>query len=198
MALFIVLISTVVLVAFFHMIAPDHWIPLLIISKTRKYTAKTKYVTAVLLGLGHSGSSVLVAIAVLFVGIEILKSSIHILTDISILLMFVIAAYFIINGLREANESSDDIMAKSALAVSAFPDLAFLPIFIAAFGTGTDHLTYIVLVFIAVTTVTLTAVVWVTSNIPGTDKLKQIPGRYTDYLIGLILIVTGIIIYAGI
>ena len=197
MSLFLILTSTVILVAFFHMIAPDHWIPLLIISKTRNYTARTKYSTAVLLGIGHSGSSVLIAVAVLFVGAEILKISVHLLTYISIILMFIIAAYFIINGVRESRENSGGLMAKSALAVSIFPDLAFLPIFIAAFGMSAGGITYIILVFIAVTTGTLTAVVFVTSNIPGTDRLKQLPGPYTDYLIGLILIITGIIIYLG-
>jgi predicted permease len=196
-SLFLVLFFTAILVALFHMIAPDHWVPLLIISKTRNYTWKSKYATAVLLGLGHSGSSFLVAFLVLFVGVVVLKSSVHILTDISILLMFVIASYFIINGVREANENSDDLMSRSALAVSAFPDLAFLPIFIAASSLGKTDTAYITAVFIAITTLTLTAVVWLTSNLPGTDRLKNMPGRYTDYLIGLILVVTGVVIYLG-
>jgi putative Mn2+ efflux pump MntP len=196
-SLFLVLVSTAILVALFHMIAPDHWVPLLIISKTRNYTWKSKYATAVLLGLGHSGSSFLVAVLALFVGVVVLKSSVNILTDISILLMFIIAAYFIINGLREARESNDELMSRSALAVSAFPDLAFLPIFIAASGLGRTDTEYITAIFIAVTTLTLTAVVWLTSSLPGTDRLKNMPGRYTDYLIGLILVVTGVLIYLG-
>ncbi len=197
MSLFLLLLSTAILVALFHMIAPDHWVPLLIIAKTRNYTWKNKYLTAFLLGLGHSGSSVLVAVLVLFVGVVVLKSSVHLLTDISILLMFIIAAYFIINGVREANENSDELMSRSALAVSAFPDLAFLPIFIAVSSLGSIDTAYITATFIAVTTLTLIVVVWLTSNLPGTDRLKNIPGRYTDYLIGLILVVTGVLIYLG-
>lgn len=197
-SIFLVLISTAILVALFHMIAPDHWVPLLIISKTRNYTWKSKYATAAILGLGHSGSSVLVAVLVLFVGVVVLKSSVHFLTEISILLMFIIAVYFIISGLREANESNDELMSRSALAVSAFPDLAFLPIFIASSSLGGTDTAYITTIFIAVTTLTLIGVVWLTTNIPGTDRLKNMPGRYTDYLIGLILVVTGIVIYLGI
>ncbi|WP_393971489.1 hypothetical protein OXIME_000047 [Oxyplasma meridianum] len=197
MPLFAVLISTAILVAIFHMIAPDHWVPLLIISKTRNYSRKSKYGIAVLLGLGHSGSSVLVAFLVLLVGIMVLKSSVHLLTDISILLMFIIAAYFILNGLREANESNDELMSRSALAVSAFPDLAYLPIFIASFRLGSVDTAYITTTFIAVTTLTLAAVVWLTSNLPGTKRLKNMPGRFTDYLIGLILVITGVVVYLG-
>jgi hypothetical protein len=196
-SLFDLLLSTAALIALFHMIAPDHWVPLLIISKARNYTRQTKYIWAFILGLGHSGSSVIVALAVLYVGLEVLKSSIVLLTDVAIILMFAISVYFFVNGLREAGEDTEKLMEKSALAISAFPDLAFLPILVASSTLGLEKSIPITLTFISVTVVTLVCVVWLSSNIPWMDRLKNMPGRYTDYLIAIILAVTGVVLYFG-
>lgn len=67
-----VLLLTTLSIAFFHTLTgPDHYLPFVVISKARKWTLrKTMWFTA-LCGLGHVGSSVILGIAGIALGIAV-------------------------------------------------------------------------------------------------------------------------------
>lgn len=61
-------------VAFIHTIAgPDHYIPFIVLSKARKWSMSKTMIWTLLCGLGHVLSSIVLAILIAFLGIEIFK-----------------------------------------------------------------------------------------------------------------------------
>lgn len=69
-----ILILTAVSLGFFHtLFGPDHYLPFIVMSKARKWSLlKTSVITA-LCGLGHIGSSVLLGLLGVFLGITVSK-----------------------------------------------------------------------------------------------------------------------------
>lgn len=70
----LILISTAASVGFFHtLLGPDHYLPFIVMSRARKWSLfKTTWIT-MLCGLGHIGSSVLLGIAGVALGIAVSK-----------------------------------------------------------------------------------------------------------------------------
>jgi nickel/cobalt exporter len=69
-----ILISTAASVGFFHtLLGPDHYLPFIVMSRARKWSLfKTTWIT-LLCGLGHIGSSVLLGIAGVALGMAVSK-----------------------------------------------------------------------------------------------------------------------------
>ena len=195
MELFFFLLGTAIVLGGLHMIAPDHWVPLAVVSGKLNYTRRRTYVTAATLGALHALTSEAVAGIVLVIGIILVHRYLEYVDIASIILLFAVGVYFIVNGVMEMDLQDDLSSApvKSILAISAFPDLALIPIILAGSALPLLEVGLILAVFIIVSSISLTVMSYVsTRGLAG--AMENIPPRYIDYVMGLILFATAIII----
>ena len=92
------LYASILVIAVLHMIAPDHWIPVTVISESRKYSPGKKYGTSAWIGLSHAAASILLALAVVIAG-SVLYSGFSLISGyIGAALLFAAAAYFFLDS----------------------------------------------------------------------------------------------------
>ena len=134
MNIFPVILSAAMVLAVLHMVAPDHWIPLTVVSKKFNYSSSKTYETALLIGILHSAASVALAVVAYYLGELLVSDSLYFLYLSSVILLIIVGIYFIFNGYFEKSENpeSSALSSKSILTVSIFPDFAFIPIMLAA------------------------------------------------------------------
>ncbi len=70
---FLTLTVSTASIAFLHALAPDHWLPFVVIGRARKWSIKRLVFVAFIAGIGHVGSSVLIGFIGLFIGMELSK-----------------------------------------------------------------------------------------------------------------------------
>jgi len=66
-ALFIATFSA----AFFHTMSPDHWLPFVMVGKSQKWPILKTELVALAAGIGHVGTSVIIALVGIFIGTEL-------------------------------------------------------------------------------------------------------------------------------
>jgi len=66
-----ILIVSTIWVAFLHALAPDHWMPFAALARANKLTRVRRLVITFLAGLGHVGSSIVIALVGIFLGKEL-------------------------------------------------------------------------------------------------------------------------------
>lgn len=195
MSLFFLIIGTVLILGSLHMMAPDHWVPLMIVSRKLSYSSRKTYVSAAALGGLHALTSEAVAGIALVVGIYMVKSFLHYLELASIILLVIVGIYFIVNGYMEENPdvsySSSSI--RTIISISAFPDFALIPIMLAGSTLSTFSISEVLVTFVLISAFSL--VVMVYGAVKGFSKaLEKLPPRYVDYIMGTVLFITAAIL----
>lgn len=194
-SLFVVILGTVIALGGLHMIAPDHWVPLMIVSRKLNYSQYRTYLNAAALGGLHAITSEAIAGIALVIGLVLVRNFLNYLEWASILLLLAVGIYFIVNGYAE--KSSEDGYAsssvKSIIAISAFPDFALIPVMLAGSPLPILDIAAMLVVFILISAVSLTIMVMAAAK--GFSKaLEQLPPRYIDYIMGLVLFLTSAIL----
>jgi putative Mn2+ efflux pump MntP len=195
MPLFPLLLTSVIVLATVHMIAPDHWLPITAISSIRKFSNARRSIYGFLLGTVHAITSAALAVAALTFGIFVTKNYLSYLYDAGVILLVVVGLYFISNGLLEKRKPRgvEVISSSSALTVSIFPDFALIPILIAGASLQALEMEIMITVFVLISAFSLSVVVLVTST--GISRaIGNLPPRYMDYVMGTILIITALLI----
>lgn len=195
MSIFLLILSAAIVLAVLHMVAPDHWIPLTVVSKKFNYSSSKTYETALLIGILHSAASVTLAVVAYFIGELLVKNSLHFLYLSSVILLIIVGIYFIVNGYFEDFEDpeSSTISTKSILTVSIFPDFAFIPIMLAASTLPLIQVSAVIMAFILLTCITV-VIMTVGASKGFSRTMEKVPPRYIDYIIGAILFLTATII----
>ena len=107
-----VLYVTAASIGFFHtLLGPDHYIPFIVISKARKWSLwKTNFVT-ILCGIGHVGSSILIGVLGILMGIAVNKLTPIEATrgSIAAWLMIAFGLVYFIWGLRKAIKQKEHV-----------------------------------------------------------------------------------------
>ena len=195
MSIFLLILSAAIVLAVLHMVAPDHWIPLTVVSKKFNYSSSKTYETALLIGILHSAASVTLAVVAYFIGELLVKNSLHFLYLSSVILLIIVGIYFIVNGYFEDFEDpeSSTLSTKSILTVSIFPDFAFIPIMLAASTLPLIQVSAVIMAFILLTCITV-VIMTVGASKGFSRTMEKVPPRYIDYIIGAILFLTATII----
>ncbi|MEM0156233.1 MAG: hypothetical protein QW597_06530, partial [Thermoplasmataceae archaeon] len=143
----------------------------------------------------HSVTSEAIAGVAFVIGILLVRSYITYMEFVSVALLVAVGVYFIANGYMENETESGYAIAsvKSVLAISAFPDFALIPIMLASSPLSITNIALILAAFTAISAISLAAMAYV-STAGLSLALKNIPPRYIDYVMGLILFVTAGII----
>lgn len=195
MSLFILILGTVIALGGLHMIAPDHWVPLMIVSRKMNYSRGKTYANGAALGGLHAITSEALAGIALVAGLFLVKSFLHYLEIASIILLVIVGIYFIINGYTEENPEKGytSSSVKSIVAISAFPDFALIPVMLAASPLSYLEIAVVMSIFILISATSL-AVMVVAAERGISKALEKIPPRYIDYIMGIVLFLTSAII----
>lgn len=86
-----------------HPLFPNHWIPLIAISKTEKWTNKETVVATLITGFSHTLSTIIIGIIVGFVGIKLSESYSYLTKVAAPVILFVIGIIYILLDLRSAH-----------------------------------------------------------------------------------------------
>ncbi len=183
------ILLTIAILAFMHMLAPDHWTPILSYSIKNKVNRKKTGAISLYLGFLHGLFSALLSLLIVFVGIYFFPA--YYVRIFSILLLVFIAIYIIINAHFE-NENDKGI-SRSMLLVSVIPDPAIVPFILLAIIYGISFVYTAVVLFIVISTLSLFIVTIGLSNIIK-SKINKITPKNVDYLVSLILLLTAIFI----
>ncbi|MEM3243878.1 MAG: hypothetical protein QXW72_05825 [Conexivisphaerales archaeon] len=189
---FLLITAVAVLIAVFHMVAPDHWLPITVISETRRFSRAKKYSITALIALLHGVLSSAIAMAVLYVGLVFLSKFVQYITFTGLILLLIVGAYFVINGFMERNSGS--FAGNTSLAVGVLPDFAIMPLLLSGSALSLYQIGLIVTIFISAGIASLLAVVTVASFATG-FALRRLSPAYFDYIIGIILFVTAASVY---
>ncbi|MHB8361917.1 MAG: hypothetical protein ACYDAO_10410 [Thermoplasmataceae archaeon] len=191
-SIFAFLLFLSIIIALVHMVAPDHWVPLIAISKKNNYTEFKKYGMASGIAGGHAVISGAIAFLILVLGLTFLKSYTNDLIYLSIFLLLIVGLYFIFNGLHESKEV-DRKIENSIIAVSIFPDLAIVPIIVSASVLPFSEIIIIFIGFLIASIISLNIMIYVSSLAIG-DKFSSMKPENMDYVIGGLLLITALIV----
>ncbi len=184
------LIGITFVLAILHMIAPDHWIPISILSAKRKYNNAKSSGYGFFIGIAHGILSAILALAVAFLGLKLVGYGEVKLA--SIILLIAVCVYIFINAFKEKENKSS--IENTSLLVSFIPDPAFLPIVLAATVYGNLFLGVLSIIFIVAGGVSLMLVVML-ARMGFLKSMERVEPVMIDYIVILVLLATALFIF---
>ncbi|MGC8561793.1 MAG: hypothetical protein ACP5UZ_02550 [Thermoplasmata archaeon] len=186
----LVFVAIAIVVASLHMVAPDHWLPLIALSMKRGYNKGRVLLISTVLGFLHGSTSVILSLAALFIGVAVF--GLNALKGISIVILIAVAIYMLIQTVRESRGSEN--VENTSLLVSILPDPVLLPIIIASYKLGNIELGVIGVSFILASILAL-LVVTAGVLIGVASKLSKLRPVTVDYVVIVALVLTAMYIY---
>lgn len=199
------LIASAVSVAFFHSLAPDHWLPFVALAKGSRWSMGKLGWISTLAGIGHVASSLLLGLIGLWAGVAIhhLQGTEAWRGNVAVWLLIGFGVAYALWGLKHAQHPHPHVSVKDAVKAYA-ARRAWLLIAILVFGPCEP---LIPLMFLAVQKGLVA--VWVTSLVFSVVTIAMIVGqsclsyaglhliqapwmeRYAHVLAGLVIALTG-------
>ena len=205
--LFVPLALAAATVATLHTIAPDHWMPIAALARTKGWSAaRTARITAVC-GLAHVTTSVALGLLGVVFGLELIQTFGTRLESFAGLLLIAFGVGYGLWGLRHAaahlhghhHHSYDHLHDPEGvtpwtlfLVYLADPCVAILPLMVAAAPLGWAALTAIVLLYEVTTTVTMIVLVLPARSAARTFVRCDWVHRYGDAVAGAFIAAVGI------
>ena len=197
------------LLGLIHPLFPNHWIPLIAISKTEKWTNKETIFATLITGFSHTLSTIIIGIIVGFVGIKLSESYSYITRIAAPLILVIIGVIYLILDFRSYrhhhhfeidNDTLKNRKSKTAIIFSLCIGLFFSPcIEIEAyyFQAATQGWIGILLVSLVYLIMTLTIMVClVYLGLKGVNKFNS---HFLDHheksITGIVLILLGLLAY---
>lgn len=192
-----------------HPLFPNHWIPLIAISKTEKWTNKETVIATLVTGFSHTLSTIIIGIVVGFVGIKLSESYSYITRVAAPLILFVIGAIYLLLDLRKThhhhhfdinNEKLKKQKPKLAIIISLCLGMFLSPCFeIEAFyfqaaTKGWIGILVVSLVYLILTLSIMVCLVYL--GIKGVNKFNSHFLEHHEKMItGIVLIALGLLAY---
>ena len=191
-----------------HGLMPDHWIPLVAVSKTEKWSRRESLFATILVGIPHTISTILIGIIIGLIGYKI--SSYEIVGGIvspSILgalgLIYIFLDFkrlhqqhphnFINTGVL-SGKSKFAIIAPLAIALFLSPCVAIGAYYFIAGGFGWFGIAIVSAIYVVVTISTM--VLLVNLGLKAVEKIRwRFLEQHERLVTGIVLIILGIFIY---
>ena len=147
------------LVGFVHSLAPGHWLPVVLMAKSRKWSDKQAALGAFVAALGHILVSVSLGVVSALLGRQLFEPYLHELEEKAGLILVVFGVVYAIYSRfqhkdchghehhgpePEKNEKAPYLF---LFSLGLSPCFAVLPVFIAAIGMGSATLMFVMLTF---------------------------------------------------
>ena len=192
-----------------HPLFPNHWIPLIAISKAEKWTNRESVFATLITGFSHTLSTIIIGIIVGFVGIKLSEDYSQITRVAAPLVLLFIGIVYIILDLRSSHHHHHFEMngeklkarkSKSAIIVSLCVGMFLSPCieieayYFQAATQGWLGILIVSLVYLTVTLTIMTTLVYL--GLKGVNKLKSNFFEHHEKMItGGVLILLGLLAY---
>lgn len=212
------LVGTVAAVGVLHTLVPDHWAPIVVIARQRRWSNARTIRAAAIAGLGHVTSTLLLGIVLWIVGATVAARYGHVVNVVAAVALIGFGLWIALAGWRELrgsaghhhhdahdherpHEHESETAASSAqrtsllLILGSSPMVEGLPAFLAASRYGFEVLATMAVVFGAATIGTYVAVTSVATR--GLERISLGPlERYGEVLSGLVVAAVGVFAFA--
>lgn len=200
------------LLGLIHPLFPNHWIPLIAISKTEKWTNRETVVATLITGFSHTLSTIIIGIIVGFVGIKLSESYSYITRVAAPIILFVIGVIYIILDLRlshhlhhhhhfDINEQSlKNKKSKSAIIITLCIGMFLSPcieieaFYFQAATKGWIGILIVSLVYLIMTLSIMVSLVYL--GLKGINKFNSnFLEKHEKLITGIVLILLGLFAY---
>lgn len=198
------LLGATISVAFFHSLAPDHWLPFVMLARARKWSRRKVATVAFVAGLAHVGSSVVLGVVGIALGLMATMTDLESArAKLGLLLLIGFGITYTIWGLRHARRThhhdpeeslrgKKDVTLWTIFAVFVLgPCEPLIPLMFLATGEGRFGIAAVVAMFALVTIVMM-----IGQAILGHAGIQIIKHsraeRYSHALAGVVIVLTGV------
>lgn len=203
---FFVLLVSAFSIGFFHSLAPDHWMPFVMIGRAQKWTHRKLFWITLLSGIGHVGSSIVLGLLGLFLGIGLMRLQAFegARAQVGGILLIGFGLVYAVWGLKHAqhkhmhdheyNNRSITIWSLIAIFILG-PCEPLIPLMFLATVYGAHALTTVTIAFSATTIAMMLAQSILVYS--GVVRLNfHFLEKYTHAIAGFVIAVTGILVWA--
>jgi len=198
------------LLGLIHPLFPNHWIPLIAISKTEKWTNKETIVATLITGFSHTLSTIIIGIIVGFVGIKLSESYSYITRIAAPLILLIIGVIYLALDLRAShhhhhhfelnNDSLKNRKSKTAIIFTLCIGLFFSPCieieayYFQAATKGWIGILIVSLVYLIMTLSIMVSLVYL--GLKGVNKFNlHFLDHHEKLITGIVLILLGLLAY---
>jgi cytochrome c biogenesis protein CcdA len=199
-----------VLLGLVHPLFPNHWIPLIAISKAEKWTNKETIVATLITGFSHTISTILIGIIVGFVGIKLSENYSYIIRIAAPTILVLIGIIYLLLDLRSSShhhhhfEINDESLkkqkSKTAIIFTLSIGLFFSPCieieayYFQAATQGWIGILVVSLVYLIMTLTIMTSLVYF--GLKGVNKFNlHFLDHHEKTITGIVLILLGFLAY---
>jgi hypothetical protein len=199
------LITGSLVLSLIHVAVPSHWLPIAVLGKSEKWTARETLVVTFLAGMAHAMGTILLGAIIGFIGLK-MSSEHAIFTEIisPIVLILMGLVYFAMD-MHEHSHSHDAMherknRTKKSILITLITSMFFSPcleiesIYLSAGAFGWKAITLVSIAYLLVTVFGMMLLVWLAFT--GLKKWNwHAFEHYERKITGFILILLGIIFY---
>jgi hypothetical protein len=199
------LITGSLVLSLIHVAVPSHWLPIAVLGKSEKWTARETLVVTFLAGMAHALGTILLGAIIGFIGLK-MSSEHAIFTEIisPIVLILMGLVYFAMD-MHEHSHSHDAMherknRTKKSILITLITSMFFSPcleiesIYLSAGAFGWKAITLVSIAYLLVTVFGMMLLVWLAFT--GLKKWNwHAFEHYERKITGFILILLGIIFY---
>lgn len=197
------------LLGLIHPLFPNHWIPLIAISKTEKWTNRETIFATLITGFSHTLSTIIIGIIVGFVGIKLSESYSYITKIAAPLILVILGVIYLLLDFRSShhhdhfkinNDSLKNRKSKAAIIFSLCIGLFFSPCieieayYFQAATQGWIGIFIVSIVYLIMTLTIMVALVYL--GLKGVNKFNS---HFLDHheksITGIVLILLGLLAY---
>jgi putative Mn2+ efflux pump MntP len=192
-----------------HPLFPNHWIPLIAIAKTEKWTNRETLSATLITGFSHTLSTIIIGIIVGFVGIKLTESYSYITRIAAPVILVIIGIIYLFLDFRKHHQhnhfdlSEEKLKTKKSkiaiiitLCIGMFlsPCFEIEAYYFQAATKGWIGIFIVSVVYLVMTLVMMTALVYV-----GMKGINKFNSQYLEHhekrITGIVLILLGIMAY---
>jgi len=197
------------LLSLIHALIPHHWIPIIAISKTEKWTNKEAISATFITGLSHMISTIVIGIIVGFVGIKLFEKYSSITSIVAPTILLVIGVVYLILDFRSVHhhhhfdlddeklktrKSKTAIITSLSIAMFLTPCVEIEAYYFQAANFGWAGIFMVSAVYLIMTLLFMFALVYLGLN--GVNKLNLgFLEHHAKRITGIVLIILGIVAY---
>ncbi len=197
------------LLSLIHALIPHHWIPIIAISKTEKWTNREAIFATFITGLSHMASTIVIGIIVGFIGIKLAESYSTITSIVAPTILLVIGIAYLILDLRAKHHhhhfEMEDIALKNkrsrtailtSLSIAMFltPCVEIEAYYFQAATFGWSGIFIVSAVYLVMTLLFMFGLVYL--GLKGVNKLNlSYLERHAKRITGIVLIALGVVAY---
>jgi len=193
-----------------HPLFPNHWLPLIAISKTEKWTNRESIFATLITGFSHTLSTIIIGIIVGFVGIKLSENYSYITHVAAPSILLIIGIIYILLDLKSAHhhhlhfeidktklknqKSKTAILLTLCIGMFLSPCFEIEAYYFQAATKGWLGILIVSTVYLFVTLTVMVGLVWF--GLKGINKLKTDFMEHHEKLVtGIVLILLGLLAY---